>query len=392
MSAAPLPPAGDKLRIVILGLSITSSWGNGHATTYRALMRALHGRGHEVLFLERDTPWYRKHRDLPQPPFGKTRLYGSVAELRARWRGALRSADLAIVGSYVPDGIEVIEWVQRTAGGLVAFYDIDTPVTLAALAAENCPYLIPELIPGFDLYLSFTGGPVLRHVERRYGARAARALYCSVDPDSHRPEPGAPEWDLGYLGTYSPDRQPSLERLICAPARAWPNGRFAVAGPLYPADLAWPRNLDRIEHVEPGGHATFFARQRFTLNVTRADMIRCGYSPSVRLFEAAACGVPIMTDDWPGLDEFLRPGREILVVRTTDDVLRYVREMPEAARLRLAAAARERVLGAHTAEHRAAALETYVEEARVIARRADSVANGRMKRRPRPASAGVLPG
>jgi spore maturation protein CgeB len=392
MSAVPVPAPADKLRIVILGLSITSSWGNGHATTYRALMRALCRRGHEVLFLERDTPWYREHRDLSQPPFGAVRLYRSVAELRARWRGAVRDADLAIVGSYVPDGVQVIEWAQQSAGGLVAFYDIDTPVTLAALTTETCPYLTPDQIPGFDLYLSFTGGPVLRHVEHRYGARAARALYCSVDPDSHRPRLGVPEWDLGYLGTYSADRQPSLDRLLCAPAHAWPAGRFAVAGPLYPADLAWPRNLDRIEHVEPGRHAMFFAGQRFTLNVTRADMIRCGYSPSVRLFEAAACGVPIISDDWPGLDEFLRPGREILVAHTTGDVLRYLRELPETERQRFAAAARKRVLGAHTAEHRAAALETYVEEAREIARRADSFAHGRIKRRLRPAGAGVLPG
>ena len=388
MSAAPAPTA--KLRIVILGLSITSSWGNGHATTYRGLVRALCRRGHEVLFLERDTPWYRKHRDLPQPPFGRTQLYESVAELRARWRGSVRDADLAIVGSYVPHGTEVIEWVQHTAGGLVAFYDIDTPVTLAALAVETCPYLRAAQIPGFDLYLSFTGGPVLRQIEDRYGARAARALYCSADPDSHRPHPGTPEWDLGYLGTYSADRQPALDRLICAPARAWPAGRFAVAGPLYPADLEWPPNLDRIEHVEPGRHARFFSRQRFTLNVTRADMIHCGYSPSVRLFEAAACGVPIISDDWPGLDEFLRPGQEILVVRTTDEVLGYLRELPERARLRIATAARERVLAAHTAEHRAAALEAYVEEARRLATPAVSGARNRVMR-PQSAGAGVIP-
>src|SRR5438876_959164 len=244
-----IPPPPEKLRIVILGLSITSSWGNGHATTYRGLMRALSGRGHEVLFLERDTSWYRSHRDLSQPPFGTTRLYDSVGELRERWRGSLRDADLVILGSYVPDGIAVAELVQRTAAGLVAFYDIDTPVTLASLAAETCDYLSADLIPGFDLYLSFTGGPVLRRIERQYGARAARALYCSVDPDCHRPYSVEAEWDLGYLGTYSTDRQPILDQLMCAPARRWPQGRFAVAGSLYPPDLAWPDNLDRIEHI-----------------------------------------------------------------------------------------------------------------------------------------------
>jgi spore maturation protein CgeB len=73
------------LSIVILGLSITSSWGNGHATTYRALVRALADRGHDVLFLEADRPWYAANRDLPKPPFGRTMLYGSLDELRSRF-------------------------------------------------------------------------------------------------------------------------------------------------------------------------------------------------------------------------------------------------------------------------------------------------------------------
>ncbi|MGA8756034.1 MAG: glycosyltransferase [Stellaceae bacterium] len=362
MSAATAGP--DKLRIVILGLSITSSWGNGHATTYRALIKALCNRGHQVLFLERETPWYRDHRDLPQPPFGVTRLYDSVGELHQRWSSALRNADLVIVGSYVPDGIEVCEFVQRQAGGLVAFYDIDTPVTLAALADGSCEYLSADLIPGFDLYLSFTGGPVLRQIEHEFGAPAARVLYCGVDPDCHRPAPVAPSWDLGYLGTYSADRQPVLGRLMCSPARRWREGRFAVAGSLYPSEIRWPGNLDRIEHIDPAGHATFYARQRFTLNVTRANMICRGYSPSVRLFEAAACGTPIISDRWAGLDEILSPDREILIANSADDVLRYLRDLTETQRLQLAHRARERILTCHTAEHRAAALESYVDEAR----------------------------
>ncbi|MBV9859183.1 MAG: glycosyltransferase [Alphaproteobacteria bacterium] len=354
-----------RLRIVILGLSITSSWGNGHATTYRSLMAALCRRGHEVLFLERDKPWYREHRDLLAPPFGTTRLYSSVAELGTRWRGALREADLVILGSYVPDGIEIAALLRATVRGLLAFYDIDTPVTLAALAASNCAYLKPALVPAFDLYLSFTGGPLLRAIERDYGAPAARALYCSIDPDRHRPEAPSAEahaWALGYLGTYSPDRQPPLDSLLCEPARRWPEGRFAVAGPLYPGDLCWPDNIERMEHIAPDRHGWFYARQRFTLNVTRADMIRAGYSPSVRLFEAAACQVPIISDWWPGLDSIFRPGEEILVARTAKDVLAYLHELPEAARRAIAERARARVLAEHTAAHRAVTLEGYVEE------------------------------
>lgn len=364
MISLALRPPSRNLRIVILGLSITSSWGNGHATTYRSLMKALARRGHDVLFLERDKPWYRANRDLFHSAFGSISLYRSVDELSTRWGGAIARADLVIIGSYVPDGVGVGVLVKSVATGFLAFYDIDTPVTLAALAAGDCFYLTADLIPAFDLYLSFTGGPVLRVLEHRYGARAARVLYCGVDPDCHRPELAHPEWDLGYLGTYSGDRQAILDDLICEPARRWPQGRFAVAGPLYPNDLVWPANLERIEHIDPGDHRGFYSRQRFTLNVTRAAMTRTGYSPSVRLFEAAACGVPVISDWWPGLDTVFTPGKEILVARSAAEVLFYLRELSEEKRQRIAARAHRRVLTQHTAIHRAVALESYVEELR----------------------------
>jgi spore maturation protein CgeB len=362
MSSPTQRPPVRRLRIVILGLSITSSWGNGHATTYRSLMRALCRRGHEVLFLERDTPWYAANRDLIDFPAGSVCLYQSLGEVGGRWRKKLADADLVIVGSYVPEGIAAIALVRSIARGIVAFYDIDTPVTLASLAAGNCPYLDADLARRFDLYLSFTGGPVLQLLERRHNVRRARVLYCSVDPEIHRPVSTEPVWDMGYLGTYGADRQPALEELMCRPARRRPEGRFAIAGPLYPADLCWPANLARIEHIGPDRHGWFYSQQRFTLNITRADMVRMGYSPSVRLFEAAACGTPIISDYWPGLETILRPERHILVARSAEDVLAYLREFPEPERRQLAAQAREHVLAHHTAAHRAVALEGYVEE------------------------------
>jgi spore maturation protein CgeB len=362
VSAAVLPRPARRLRIVILGLSITSSWGNGHATTYRSLMRALCRRGHDVLFLERNAPWYSANRDPFDLPSGSVQLYQSVAELRGRWRKPLADADLVIVGSYVPDGIAVITLVTSIAAGIVAFYDIDTPVTLASLAVGECPYINAALIPLLDLYLTFTGGPALQLLESHYGARAARVLYCSVDPDRHRPAPTEPVWDLGYLGTYSADRQPALDALMCHPARHWPAGRFAVAGPLYPPELSWPVNLDRIEHFGPDRHEWFYSRQRFTLNVTRSDMIRMGFSPSVRLFEAAACGTPIISDCWPGLDMIFTPGKHILVASSGNDVLSYLHDLPDDARRQLATRARQHVLAHHTAAHRAMTLENYVDD------------------------------
>lgn len=351
------------MNIAIFGLSITSAWGNGHATTYRALVRALAARGHEVRFFERDAEWYADNRDLPSPPYCAVELYRSMAELEERAARALRAADLAIVGSYVPEGIAVGDLVHRLAQGGTAFYDIDTPVTLARLEANRIDYLAPRQIPKYDLYLSFTGGPTLERLQRRFGARLARPLYCSVDPQLYFPEPAPLAYDLGYLGTYSDDRQPVLERLMLAAAASWPEGRFIVAGPQYPAAIAWAANVARVIHLNPAEHRRFYNSLRYTLNVTRRDMVKAGHSPSVRLFEAAACGTPIVSDTWPGLDRFFTPGAEILLARDARETLSYLREIPEAERRAIGERARERVLRSHTAPHRAAELEQYAADA-----------------------------
>lgn len=354
----------EPMSIVIVGLSITSSWGNGHATTYRGLVRGLVRRGHRVAFLERDTPWYAANRDLPEPPYGETFLYRSFGGLTRRFARRVREADLVIVGSFVPQGVEIGEWVTRETRGIAAFYDIDTPVTLARLAAGNAEYLSRALVPRYDLYLSFTGGPVLEQLRRQYGARTVRPLYCAVDADLYAPASRAPYWDLGYMGTYSGDRQPKLEALLCHPARSCPSARFVVAGPQYPATINWPRNVKRIDHISPRRHRSFYTSQRYTLNITRADMVRAGWSPSVRLFEAAACGTAVISDVWPGIDSIFTPDREILLARNAADCLGYLRELPEEERQLVGRRARARVLAQHTAAHRAAELEGYIREIR----------------------------
>ena len=348
------------MKLVILGLSLSSAWGNGHATTYRALLRAFATRGHDILFLERDVPWYADHRDLPAPDWCRLELYPDLEALD-RWRGEIEAADAVIVGSYVPEGVAVGEYVQRTARGVTAFYDIDTPVTLAKLARCDHEYLSPDVIPGYHLYLSFTGGPTLRRIESDYGSPAARALYCSVDPAAYQPLDIPKKWDLSYLGTYSDDRQPTLERLLIEPARRLPHLRFVVAGPQYPDTIDWPANVERIEHCPPADHATFYSASRFTLNVTRADMIAAGWSPSVRLFEAGACGVPVISDRWDGIEDLLVPGREIILADTSGQVMEaLVRDADE-----IGLAARAKILSAHTAAHRAAELETDLTSVRV---------------------------
>lgn len=345
------------MKLVVLGLSLSSSWGNGHATTYRALLRAFAARGHDVLFLERDVAWYQDNRDLSRPDYCRLCFYRDLAHLDLEWRAAVASADAVMVGSFTPEGVAVGRWVQAHALGLTCFYDIDTPVTLAALERDESPYMSRDILPGYALYLSFTGGPSLTRLEEAFGARSARPLYCSVDEATYRPTGGPLRWDLSYLGTYSPDRQPTLDRLLLEVAREAPDLKFCVAGPQYPDDLAWPANVERISHVAPAEHPAFYSSSRYSLNVTRADMITAGYGPSVRLFEAAACGSPLISDAWPGIETLLEPGREIVIAQAPADVLAVLRTASETARQAQAQAARARILAEHTAAHRAAELE-----------------------------------
>jgi spore maturation protein CgeB len=354
------------LNVVVIGLSVTSSWGNGHATTYRALIEALARRGHHVTFLERDVPWYRDHRDLTKPSSWRVELYQSLKDIPRRFGSLVRSADLVIIGSYVPDGIAISEWITTHARGITAFYDIDTPVTLARLE-HGLEYLSATMIPRFDLYLSFAGGPVPQMIQKRYGSPLARILYCSADPDIYKPQVAKKRWALGYLGTYSDDRQPVLEELLITPARTLAAEQFVVAGAQYPEGIAWPANVSRIEHLSPKRHPAFYAEQRFTLNATRADMKALGFSPSVRLFEAAACGIPVISDRWPGLETIFEPSREILLASDPREVVEILRDMPEERRRSIAEQARRRVLRDHTSDHRARQLESYYAEA--LARR-----------------------
>jgi spore maturation protein CgeB len=280
-------------------------------------------------------------------------------ELKDRFTKSIAGADIVVIGSYVPDGIAVGRWATSVARNLTAFYDIDTPVTLANLAAKKCEYIARDLYPKYQLYLSFTGGPTLKYIERELGSPCAQPLYCSVDPALYYPESEPVRWDLAYLGTYAADRQPSLNKMLIEVARRQPERTFAVGGPQYPAEIRWPKNVERIEHVPASAHRSFYNSQRFTLNLTRQDMIRAGYSPSVRLFESAACGTPIMTDEWPGLDNFFTPGSEILRVRNVGDVTSYL-QMPDDQRREIGERGRRRTLLFHTAAVRAEEFERYV--------------------------------
>ena len=351
------------MKIVVYGLTVTSSWGNGHATTYRSLLKALHRRGHQIHFVEKDVEWYRSNRDLPEPEFCTVHLYDSWNEQHRALLALSRDADAVVVGSYFPNAIEVTRALGEFDSAPIFFYDIDTPITMAQLRRTGkTDYVSAELIPLYDAYLSFTGGPALTELETRFGAQRAVAFYCSVDPDLYHPTRPIDEFrcDLSYLGTYAADRQPKLMRLLNEPAQRAPDRRFIVAGPQYPEDIGWAPNVRRMIHLSPPQHPAFYSSSRFTLNITRDDMVAAGYSPSVRLFEASACGAAILSDWWPGLDEFLKQSEEILLPEDSGEVAEILRDFTDDERVRMGRRARQRILDEHTSSHRAKQFEEIV--------------------------------
>ncbi len=352
------------MKIVFYGLTITSAWGNGHATTYRSLIKALARLGHRSTFIEKDVEWYRNNRDMPSPDFCSVRLYENWRLEEAALIAEAADADAIVIGSYFPDAIDASRSLFAEAKCSVLFYDIDTPITLSQLRAHgHCEYIEASLIPKYAAYLSFNGGPMLRELETRFGSPRAVPLYCSVDPDLYKPQPVCTEYrcDMSYLGTYASDRQAKLLELLQGAATLLPERRFLVAGAMYPDDVLWASNVKRLTHVAPPDHPGFYSSARFTLNLTRADMVEAGYSPSVRLFEASACGAAILSDDWPGLAGFLTPGEEVLLPRDAAETADILVHLSEGERIRLGQRARERILAEHTSAHRAKEFEQIVE-------------------------------
>jgi spore maturation protein CgeB len=352
------------VKLVIFGLSVSSAWGNGHATLWRGVLRALAGRGHEIVFFERDTPFYAAARDLPRSDSYEIAVYPSWEEVAPRARAEVESADAAIVTSYHADARPASDLVLASRAVRI-FYDLDTPVTFDLLdRGEDVPWLTARGLGEFDLVLSFTGGGALDALRTRLGARRVAPLYGCVDRRTHYPVPPRPEWacDLSYLGTYAADRQASVQALLLDVAARLPTSAFLLGGPMYPASMIRPPNVSIIAQVDPVDHPAFYCSSRCTLNLTRAAMTRSGFCPSSRLFEAAACGVPIVTDLWEGLDAFFEPHREVVVASTTDDVVAAV-SAPPGTLASIAHRARERALVEHSAERRADELVTLIDSA-----------------------------
>lgn len=353
------------MRLVIFGLTVSSSWGNGHATIWRGLCGALARQGHQIKFFERDVSYYAQHRDLNSGNSYELMLYPSWDEIAESARDAVNHADCAVVTSYCPDARAAADLILDAPIGMRIFYDLDTPVTLDRLrGGEDVEYLPTYGLEPFDLVLSYTGGPALDELRSLLGAKRVAPLYGSVDPSVHQPTAAKERYraNLSYLGTYASDRQSKLQDLFIEPARKSPDKRFVLGGALYPVEFPWTNNIWFVRHVPPPEHPAFYCSSDLTLSVTRAAMAEMGYCPSGRLFEAAACGTPIVSDYWPGLEDFFEPGREILVVSSAGEVQEAL-SLSTDQRRRIGEAARRRVLAEHTADHRGLELLSLLEVA-----------------------------
>ena len=308
----------------------------------------------------RDIAISQKCRAHPSICMSPGRTYESLAGRH------LRDADVSMVTSYCPDAVPASQLAFDSPVPLRTFYDLDTGVTLRRIEdGEPVEYIGPRALRDYDLVLSYTGGKALTELRHRLGARKAVPLYGSVDPAVHHPVAPVERFraDLSYLGTYAQDRQDALVRLFIEPARRLRKLRFCIGGAMYPNEFPWTQNIAFVRHLPPDQHCDFYCSSRLTLNVTRAAMAAMGYCPSGRLFEAAACGVPVLSDQWEGLDRFFQPGDEILVARTTEEAVAAL-EMSDSQLRRIATAARERTLTEHTAMARAIELERILDHAR----------------------------
>lgn len=353
------------MKITVFGLTLSSSWGNGHATPYRAIIRALDRMGHEVQFFEKDVPYYSSRRDFDSCDYCELTLYSEWASVRDRALSAAADSDVVITASFLPEGRRINDEILDLGRPLRVFYDLDTPVTLNNLRHGEVEYVDAAQIREFDLVLSFTGGRALATLEDGYRARMVRPLYGCVDPDEYyRATPVAKfQCDLSYMGTYSADRQAKLDALLLEPSRRHPETLFLLAGSLYPWNWEWPENVRRMEHVAPADHSRFYSSSRLTLNITRGEMAANGWCPSGRFFEAAACGTPLITDSWEGLDSFFNLHSELHVVTSAEDVEAALAS-PDNELQSMAARARQRTLDEHTGNVRASQLLQYIEEAR----------------------------
>lgn len=350
----------ESLNIAFFGSSLVSSYWNGAATYYRGIIHAMHRRGHRVTFYEPDAFDRQDHRDIEDPDWARVVVYPGEGEAGvARALEQARGADVVVKASGVGVFDALLEREVlglRSAETAVVFWDVDAPATLERITDDPAdPFR--ELIPRYDLVLTYGGGPPVIAAYRAFGARDCIPVYNALDPATHHPAPADPRFsaDLGFLGNRLPDREARVDRFFFEAARRAPEQTLLLGGSGWDDPL--PGNVRRLGHVSTRDHNAFNCSVRMVLNVNRDSMARVGWSPPTRVFEAAGAGACLIVDAWEGIEEFLEPGREVLVADSGEAVADFLRSVDASRARRIGERARQRLLTDQTYDHRALQVE-----------------------------------
>ncbi len=348
------------LRIAFFGSSLVSAYWNGAATYYRGIIRALHERGHRVIFYEPDAFDRQQHRDIADPDWASIVVYAPTEASAAQMLERASGADLIVKASGVgvlDDFLEREILALRRPESLVVFWDVDAPATLDRVANDaSDPFA--ALVPNYDLVLTYGGGQPVIDGYMALGARECIPIYNALDPQTHHPTERVArfECDLGFLGNRLPDREARVEEFFLRAAALAPEHRLLIGGSGW-ADKTMPPNVQPIGHVYTHEHNAFNCSARAVLNVTRDSMARFGFSPATRVFEAAGAGACLITDYWLGIEQFLEPDVEVLVAHDGAQVAEHLRALDDGRARAMGQAALARVLSEHTYAHRALQLE-----------------------------------
>jgi spore maturation protein CgeB len=345
------------MKIAFFGSSLVSSYWNGAATYYRGLLKGLAALGHDITFYEPDAYERQQHRDIPDPPWASVVVYPATEDgwrrsLDAAARGADLIAKASGVGVFDAE-LEVAVPEAARPGTITVYWDVDAPATLDSVAADPRHHL-RRVVPRYDAVLTYGGGDPVVRAYKKIGARQCVPIYNAVDPETHFPVPRAADLacDLGFLGNRLPDREARVEEFFLKAAAALPDRRFILGGSGWESK-AMPSNVRHLGHVGTESHNAFFCSAQATLNINRDSMVRYGFSPPTRIFEAAGAGACLITDAWEGIELFLEPGTEILTAADGDAVATILEKLTPCDAQAIGAAARARILAEHTYAHRA---------------------------------------
>jgi spore maturation protein CgeB len=358
----------QKPTIAFFGSSLVSAYWNGAATYYRGIIKYLNRLGYNVTFYEPDAFDRQANRDIPDPDWARVIVYPPDEPSLARVLDEASLSDIIIKASGVGVFDALLERTipeMRKPSQKIIFWDVDAPATLdSVIGNEDTEFR--ELIPQYDLILTYGGGEPVVNAYKLLNARECIPIYNALDPETHHPVEPQEKFrcDLSFLGNRLPDREARVEEFFLEVADRMPEKQFLLGGSGW-GELSISPNVKYVNHVFSKDHNAFNCSSGMVLNISRQSMADYGFSPATRVFEAAGAGACVITDYWKGIENFLIPGTEVLVAMDGDEVEGFLVNTDKAKAARIGEAARKKVLSDHTYEKRAILLDRIFAEQEV---------------------------